>query len=644
MRSTVSRLVLAGVVVFAGATGSPALAGQAAVPAAQAPVPPLIKFTGALPGPQGARAVTFRLFAEQTGGAALWAETQTVVTDADGRYVVTLGARSAEGVPLDLFTSGEARWLEAEAEGTVPQVRVLLVSVPYAMKAADATTVGGKPLSAFVLAGDKSGVGADGLTYVDTRVLSKALGAGSAGLPETTGGNPGYIGMFTDTVNLGNSVIYQSGTSIGVNTTVPEAAFHVKGSVAPSALFDVYSNSLTALPAVYRAARGTVAAPAAVGTDDILGGLAVRGHNGSGFTTGRGQVMFKAAENWTPTANGTYLQFTTTPTGSVTWVERMRIAPNGNVGIGTFGASSPAYPLDIPTSSGFTYAAFGKGSYGLFLTANFPQIGFNLGFPQGAGLWTYGSTHPGGYIAFGQDGDGAMSFATAPSGTAGATVVPNVRMLITNDGNVGIGTPSPASKLDVAGDISATGATFSDPVSGGTAVSGFCNGASCYGLYGNTADGQGVRGYSGTGYGVYGNTSTGTAGRFNVSNSAGKVLSGTVVGTEVFAVDSTGVRAGPAMTRTPLAHALVNTVAGHELDYTKTSNVTAAAWTGTGVCEVTISGVTLDYYNYTVIVTPYSSTGGIVSYEVSGGKLIVYTYTRTGVASSVPFTFIIMAM
>jgi hypothetical protein len=36
--------------------------------------------------------------------------------------------------------------------GLEEQPRVLLVSVPYAMKAGDAETLGGKPLSAFVLA------------------------------------------------------------------------------------------------------------------------------------------------------------------------------------------------------------------------------------------------------------------------------------------------------------------------------------------------------------------------------------------------------------------------------------------------------------------------------------------------------------
>jgi hypothetical protein len=36
---------------------------------------------------------------------------------------------------------------------------------------------GGTPLSAFVLAGETSGVGADGLTYVDARVLARSLAA-----------------------------------------------------------------------------------------------------------------------------------------------------------------------------------------------------------------------------------------------------------------------------------------------------------------------------------------------------------------------------------------------------------------------------------------------------------------------------------
>ncbi len=119
-------------------------------------VPRLIKFTGSLldgegrpmTGPVG---VTFALYGQQTGGAALWMETQNVKPDASGNYAVLLGEASANGIPEDLFASGEARWLGVQAERQPEQPRVLLVSVPYALKAGDAQTLGGLPASAFAL-------------------------------------------------------------------------------------------------------------------------------------------------------------------------------------------------------------------------------------------------------------------------------------------------------------------------------------------------------------------------------------------------------------------------------------------------------------------------------------------------------------
>ena len=58
-----------------------------------------------------------------------------------------LGVKS--GPPLDLFTSGKALWLGVEPQiaGAAEQPRILLVAVPYALKAADADTLGGKPAS-----------------------------------------------------------------------------------------------------------------------------------------------------------------------------------------------------------------------------------------------------------------------------------------------------------------------------------------------------------------------------------------------------------------------------------------------------------------------------------------------------------------
>src|SRR4029077_10535463 len=136
---------------------SPDSANQNATsPAASAPdVPRLIKFSGMLLDAQdrpmaGPVGVTFALHAQQTGGAALWLETQNVKPDASGAYTVLLGANSANGVPAELFASAEARWREREVERQSEDRRVLLVSVPYPLKPKNSETLGGKPASAFV--------------------------------------------------------------------------------------------------------------------------------------------------------------------------------------------------------------------------------------------------------------------------------------------------------------------------------------------------------------------------------------------------------------------------------------------------------------------------------------------------------------
>ena len=145
-------------------------------------MPPLIKVNGTLANVQGTVGVTFALYKDQTGGAPLWLETQNVALDANGRYTIYLGANHANGVPLDLFASGEARWLGAQPEGQPEQARVLLVSVPYAMTAGDAQTLGGQPLSAFVLA-----PAATGSTTASSAATANASTGRRAGFSFTTG-------------------------------------------------------------------------------------------------------------------------------------------------------------------------------------------------------------------------------------------------------------------------------------------------------------------------------------------------------------------------------------------------------------------------------------------------------------------------
>ena len=69
--------------------------------------------------------------------------------DDTGHYTALLGSTKADGLPLELAHPA-AQWLGIRPEGEAEQPRIILLSVPYALKAADAETLGGKPASSYV--------------------------------------------------------------------------------------------------------------------------------------------------------------------------------------------------------------------------------------------------------------------------------------------------------------------------------------------------------------------------------------------------------------------------------------------------------------------------------------------------------------
>jgi hypothetical protein len=123
-------------------------------------IPHLIRFSGqvkaaTLPSSQtGIVSLRFTIYDSEKGGTALWQEVQNTQADMLGRYEVLLGAASTEGVPPSLFSTGAQRWLGVQVirSGADEEPRVALVSVPYAVKAGDAQTLGGLPASAFMRA------------------------------------------------------------------------------------------------------------------------------------------------------------------------------------------------------------------------------------------------------------------------------------------------------------------------------------------------------------------------------------------------------------------------------------------------------------------------------------------------------------
>jgi hypothetical protein len=182
-------------------------------------VPPLINFSGTLTDVNrkpttGTVAVTFSLYSEQTGGAALWMETQNVQLDSHGNYTVMLGSTSSTGLPSDIFVAGEAHWLGVQVQGqSEEQPRVLLVSAPYALKAGDAETIGGLPPSAFVLAAPPSISATSSAATATSAAATPPVSSDTTSDVTTTGGTVGAIPTFSTATNIQNSLLSQTARS-----------------------------------------------------------------------------------------------------------------------------------------------------------------------------------------------------------------------------------------------------------------------------------------------------------------------------------------------------------------------------------------------------------------------------------------------
>jgi hypothetical protein len=249
-------------------------------------VPRLVKFSGTVlaasadaagsgivareaEAPASVVGITFSLYSEQTGGVPLWSEVQNVQVDKTGHYTVELGSTQPDGLPVELFSSAQAQWLGVQQQGQAEQPRIMLLSVPYALKAADAETFGGKPPSAFMPAPD-SGTAANGSGILP---IGKKNNTPSV----SGGGTANYIALWTGASDLGSSLIYQAANNyIGIGTTTPEypMVVHAHSSGPVVEVTQSSSRGMAVLATAYATlgdttgVQGEVASPSGTG---ILG-------------------------------------------------------------------------------------------------------------------------------------------------------------------------------------------------------------------------------------------------------------------------------------------------------------------------------------------------------------------------------------
>jgi len=271
---------------FLRAAAPAALSQSAKMPTSSAdtPVPTLVSFAGSAIDAQGkplggAAAITFQIFKEDQGGEPLWSETQNVAFDGAGHYRTELGAASPNGIPVELFGTGESRWLQIEIAGQLAQPRVLLVSVPYALKAADSQTLAGRAASDYVtreqLQAAMAAIAANASSPAQVHPEQSPTGSGTAG----------FVPLWTGASTLGNSVLSETGTSIGIDTAAPATTLDVNGG---STL------------------RGNISMPA-VGTATAAGGFSspVFAMSASSFLDGGAAVNQKFAWEVQPVGNNT---------------------------------------------------------------------------------------------------------------------------------------------------------------------------------------------------------------------------------------------------------------------------------------------------------------------------------------------------
>jgi len=471
--STSALAILLGIFSFSFRASAQATETSSPPSATAAVLPNLVRFNGRAADASGKPlsglvGITFALYEQETGGPALWLETQNVQLDANGRYSVLLGASNPNGLPNDVFSSGQARWVGVQVSAQAEQPRVMLLAVPYAMKAGDAATLGGLPPSAF-LSAVTAAVSSPSVTNLPSAPSSAttAATAAAASSVTTSGGTVNAIPFFTTATNIQNSILTQTAaTAINVagklNLPAIAAATATAGRNSRPEDFAASafnSSSAAAVAQTFQlqaeAAGNNTAAP--FGTLNLLYGSGTTAPAETGLKiNNKGLITFATGQTFPGTGKGTITGVTPGSgltgggtTGTVTvnldttkvpelttnntfsGTEQFKAA----VGIGTTPMANGYTPLSIGTASTFgTWFALANTSTGGH-TWNFISAGAgnaegagNLGITDLTGkstIWLEGNTNVSGVVNAGSvAATGNLGGATLViTSTAGASII-----------------------------------------------------------------------------------------------------------------------------------------------------------------------------------------------------------------------------
>jgi hypothetical protein len=282
------------------------------------------------------------------------------------------------------------------------------------------------------------------LTVNGAIIGTSSLASTASYFAGVSNGTTNYVTKFTGANTIGSSSIFDNG-SVGIGTSSPSAKLDIGSTASAGALSGLIFSGLnsTSTKADYVKMFANVE-------------FNVAAAEGGGYQL---QVLQQGAYKNSIVASGitnnstNYLALSTTN-------EAVRIISNGNVGIGT---TTPGAKLSVEggnigidgnnsaaqffgaagnvagtNTTGGVLTVFGHAPNAFSDLTTPPYDGSN--FVGAAGLIARGFSESAQYR-------GSLEFFTKTTSAANATS----RMIITHDGNVGIGTTSPAAKLHISG-------------------------------------------------------------------------------------------------------------------------------------------------------------------------------------------------
>jgi len=350
-------------------------------------------------------------------GSVVYSETHNTVTNQFGLITLPVG----QGTPLSgtfysINWSTGVYWLKVEMDamgGTnyIDMGASQLLTVPFAMYAASSGTGG--------ITGPTGPTGPTGASGANGSTgPTGATGSGSVS------GTLNYIGKFTpDSATIGNSLIYDNGTNVGIGTTLPDEKLHLEDNVLSGSMGIKIQNTATTANSGWRL-----------------------GHFQNGDI---------------PEEDGKF-SLSEQPTGlGMAAIERITVLSGGKVGINetlpyaTLHVNRPASDpsSDISLASGSGIAVFGP-IIGKNLVMDSHQIQARTGSYIG-GTTTIGLT--------------SSSLSIQPIGgdiiIHSQSSVPMEKVVITNEGLVGLG-KTPIERLDVNGAVTFGDTYTSSPAEG----------------------------------------------------------------------------------------------------------------------------------------------------------------------------------